>query len=117
MRRFIATTGLLVTSLAIAFAQQQQQPQQQQSSPQQQPAPQGQPPAQGRGGQRGQGEGRQGGAPAKPIVPLAASTIVNNPDPYVGEYVSVTAAVEQPLTKSSFSVDQDKTKPDSSASW
>jgi cytochrome c556 len=112
MRRFIATTGLLVTSLAIAFAQQQQQPQQQQSSPQQQPAPQGQPPAQGRGGQRGQGEGRQGGAPAKPIVPLAASTIVNNPDPYVGEYVSVTAAVEQPLTKSSFSVDQDKTKPD-----
>lgn len=111
MRRFIATTGLLVMSLAIAFAQQQSTP------PQQQPAaPQGQQPApapQGRGQQGSQGQGqRQGGPPARPIVPLAASTIVNNPDPYVGEYISVTAAVEQLLTKSTFSVDQDKTKAD-----
>src|SRR5262249_25641499 len=41
---------------------------------------------------------------------VAASTVTNNPDPYIGEYVSLTAAVEQPLTKTTFSVDQDKTK-------
>jgi cytochrome c556 len=107
MRRFIAAASLFVMSLAIAFAQQQQQPPST-------PAPQGQP-AQGRGqqGQPAQGQqGQRGGAPAKPVVPVAASTIVNNPDPYVGEYVSLTAAVEQSLTKSTFSVDQDKTKPD-----
>src|SRR5262245_57931436 len=51
-----------------------------------------------------------GNAPPKPIVPVAASTVTNNPDPYVGEYVSLTAAVEQTLTKSTFSVDQDKGK-------
>ena len=112
MRRFIAVAGLFVMSLAIAFAQQQQQ-QQQQPTPN--PSSQAQP-TQGRGqqGQPAQGQQgqRQGGAPAKPVVPVAASTIVNNPDPYIGEYVSLTAAVEQPLTKSTFSVDQDKTKPE-----
>jgi cytochrome c556 len=119
MRRFIATAGLLVMSLAIAFAQQQQQPQQQQKPQPSGSQPQGQQPPEGRGQagrQGGQGQGRQGqgrqGAPAKPIVPLAASTIVNNPDPYIGQYVSVTAAVEAPLTGTSFSVDQDKTKTD-----
>lgn len=105
MRRLIATAGLLAASLAMVFAQQPAPPQgqpQQQGQPQPQPA---QPP-------QGRGQGQRQGAPAKPIVPLAASTIVNNPDPYIGEYISVTAAVEQPLTKSTFSVDQDKTKTD-----
>src|SRR4029079_4158815 len=37
---------------------------------------------------------------------------VANPDQYVGEYVSLTATVEQALTKSTFSVDQDKNKAD-----
>src|SRR5262249_53818313 len=55
---------------------------------------------------------QRSGGPAKPIVPVAASTVVANPDPYVGEYVSLTATVEQPLTKSTFSVDQDKSKAD-----
>jgi len=100
MRRFIAAATILIASLAVSFAQQQQQSQQPQQQPQQ-PAPQ-----EGRGGQR------SGGPPAKPIVPVAASTVVANPDPYVGEYVSLTATVEQPLTKSAFSVDQDKSKAD-----
>ena len=48
--------------------------------------------------------------PPKPLVPVAASSVANNPDPYVGEYVTMTGAVEANLTKTSFSVDQDKTK-------
>lgn len=48
--------------------------------------------------------------PAKPFVPLAASTLATHPETYYGETVTVTAAVEQTLSKSSFSVDQDKTK-------
>jgi cytochrome c556 len=81
MRRLFAAGVLLVASLALVQAQRGQPPA---------------PPA--------------GNAPPKPIVPVAASTVTNNPDPYVGEYVSLTAAVEQTLTKSTFSVDQDKTK-------
>ena len=51
------------------------------------------------------------GTPPKPLVPVAASSVANNPDPYVGEYVTMTGAVEANLTKTAFSVDQDKTKP------
>ena len=50
------------------------------------------------------------GTPPKPLVPVAASSVAANPDPYVGEYVTMTGAVEALLTKTSFSVDQDKTK-------
>lgn len=50
------------------------------------------------------------GTPPKPLVPVAASSVAINPDPYVGEYVTMTGAVEANLTKTSFSVDQDKTK-------
>jgi len=48
--------------------------------------------------------------PPKPLVPVAASSVAANPDAYVGEYVTLTGAVEANLTKTSFSVDQDKTK-------
>ena len=48
--------------------------------------------------------------PPKPLVPVAASSVAANPDPYVGEYVTMTGAVEANLSKTSFSVDQDKTK-------
>jgi hypothetical protein len=48
--------------------------------------------------------------PPKPLVPVAASSVANNPDPYIGEYVTLTGAVEAHLSKTSFSVDQDKTK-------
>jgi hypothetical protein len=50
------------------------------------------------------------GTPPKPLVPVAASSVANNPDPYVGEYVTMTATVEANLTQTAFSVDQDKTK-------
>ncbi len=49
--------------------------------------------------------------PPKPLVPVAASSVANNPDPYIGEFVTLTGAVEANLSKTSFSVDQDKTKP------
>jgi hypothetical protein len=43
-------------------------------------------------------------------VPLAASTLANKPEAYYGEMVTVTATVEQVLSKSAISIDQDKTK-------
>ena len=60
-----------------------------------------------------EGQGAQAppaNTPPKPLVPVAASSVANNPDPYVGEYVTMTGAVEASLSKTSFSVDQDKTK-------
>jgi cytochrome c556 len=50
------------------------------------------------------------GTPPKPLVPVAASSVAANPDPYVNEFVTMTGAVEANLSKTSFSVDQDKTK-------
>jgi cytochrome c556 len=49
--------------------------------------------------------------PPKPLVPVAASSVAANPDPFVNEYVTMTGAVEANLTKTAFSVDQDKAKP------
>jgi hypothetical protein len=64
--------------------------------------------------EEGQGGGQApppaANTPPKPLVPVAASSVAANPDPYVGEYVTMTGAVEANLTKTSFSVDQDKTK-------
>ncbi|HWI16517.1 MAG TPA: hypothetical protein VNT81_02130 [Vicinamibacterales bacterium] len=48
--------------------------------------------------------------PPKPLVPVAASSVAANPDPFVNEYVTMTGAVEANLSKTSFSVDQDKAK-------
>jgi len=59
---------------------------------------------------QGQGAPPAAGTPPKPLVPVAASSVAANPDPYIGEYVTMTGAVEANLTKTSFSVDQDKTK-------
>ncbi len=61
-------------------------------------------------GQGGQAPAPAPGTPTKPLVPVAASSVANNPDPYIGEFVTMTGAVEANLTKTSFSVDQDKTK-------
>lgn len=63
-------------------------------------------------GQGGQGGPPQGGAApaAKPLVPVAASSVATNPAPYLGENVTMTATVEANLTKTVFTVDQDKTK-------
>jgi hypothetical protein len=52
-----------------------------------------------------------GAPPAKPLVPLATNTVAANPDAYYGESVTLTAAVDQILSKSAFSVDQQKIGP------
>lgn len=59
---------------------------------------------------QGQGAPPAAGTPPKPLVPVAASSVAANPDPYIGEFVTMTGAVEANITKTSFSVDQDKTK-------
>jgi hypothetical protein len=61
-------------------------------------------------GQGGQAPAPPAGTPPKPLVPVAASSVAKNPDPYIGEYVTLTATVESNLTKTAFAVDQDKTK-------
>ncbi len=61
-------------------------------------------------GQGGQAPAPPPGTPPKPLVPVAASSVAANPEPYIGEYVTLTGAVEANLSKTSFSVDQDKTK-------
>ena len=50
------------------------------------------------------------GPPPKPLVPVAASSVAANPDQYVGEFVTMSGAVEHNVSKTSFSVDQGKTK-------
>jgi cytochrome c556 len=75
-----------------------------------------QPPAQppaggGRGGQRGERGGQPAGQPpaappAKPLIPVATNTVNANPDAYYGQGVTITASVDQILSKSAFSVDQ-----------
>jgi cytochrome c556 len=58
-----------------------------------------------------QAPGGGGAAPAaKPLVPMAASSVVLNPDAHYGENVALTGAVEQQLSKTAFSVDQDPAK-------
>ena len=51
-----------------------------------------------------------GAAPApRPLIPVAASSLVLLPDTYVGENVSMTCTVEAMLSRTVFTVDQDKT--------
>ena len=45
-------------------------------------------------------------APAKPILPVAANTVSANPDAYYGEVVTMTANVDQILSKSSLLIGQ-----------
>jgi hypothetical protein len=52
-----------------------------------------------------------GAAPAaRPLVPAAASSVALNPDAFYGENVSLMGAVEQMLSRTTFSVDQDRAK-------
>ena len=54
---------------------------------------------------------QQPSAPAaKPLVPVAASTLAESPADYYGQYVSVVGTVEQKLTTLAFTIDQDKAK-------
>jgi hypothetical protein len=46
----------------------------------------------------------------KPLVPIAASTLIATPDPYYGEPVSLAGVVERNLSRTVFSVDQDRAR-------
>lgn len=74
----------------------------------QQPTPS---PAQPAGGQQTSPQpGATEPAPRlRPLIPLAASTLAATPDPYYGEPVSLAGVVDQNLSPTVFSVDQDKT--------
>jgi hypothetical protein len=49
-------------------------------------------------------------AQQRQLVPAAASSLATHPDTYIGATVSIMAAVEQQISKTAFSVDQDRTK-------
>ena len=63
------------------------------------------------------GQAAQPGTPAgqapppKPLVPAAANSIAANPEAFLGQIVTVTAAVDQVLSATTFTVDQDPRKP------
>jgi len=101
--------GRLVAAALVALLALLATPYAQQPPPAQPPAGQ-KPPAQQPPAQQPPPQPPAPGTPPKPLVPLAASTVAENPDPYYGEYVTVTAAVEQILSRTSFSIDQDATK-------
>jgi cytochrome c556 len=87
---------IVIASLAVGAqggGGQQQPPPQQPGAPAPQPPPAPVPPPPG--------------TPTKALVPVAASTLAARPDTYVGEFVSLTGAVEQSIGKMAFSVDQD----------
>lgn len=44
--------------------------------------------------------------PAKPYVPMPATVLAKNPDPFIGQNVTLTAFVDKILSKSAFVVDQ-----------
>ena len=49
-------------------------------------------------------------ASTKPIVPVAASSVAANPEAFYGDVVSLTATVDELLSRSAFCVDQDRSK-------
>ena len=102
----LACSALLFVSVR---AQQPPAPTAQQPPAQQPPAqqPTPRPAEEGRGGQRGAPPAGQPAAPpAKPLIPVATNTVNTNPDAYYGQGVTITAAVDQVLSKSAFAVDQ-----------
>jgi hypothetical protein len=52
--------------------------------------------------------GRRGGADPNQGMPVATNTILENPDAYYGKLVTISAGVEQALSKTVFLVDQRK---------
>ena len=93
----VAVCAIVIGSFATQAAQQRGQRGQRGGGEQPPAPPAGQPPA-------------PATAPAKPLVPVAASTLAAHPETYYGERVTMTGAVEQSLGTLVFSVDQDKTK-------
>jgi cytochrome c556 len=74
--------------------------------------PPAQPPAQPAAPGGNQSPAQPGAAPPAPraAVPVAASSVGARPEAYFGQYVSLYGIVDQALSPTAFSVDQDKTK-------
>lgn len=100
IRTGVIATAILVLALAGIDAQQQ-------PPAGQQPAQRGQQPAEPGQQQRGSA---QPAPPPKPLEPVAASTLAAHPDAYYGQHVTLTAAVDQVIGKTAFSIDQHTTK-------
>jgi cytochrome c556 len=102
---------VIMAALGAASAQQpaSQQPGPQQPAPQQ-PAQQPQQPQPAAPPAAGQPPQQPAAPPQKALVPVAASTLAARPDAYYGEPVSLAGVVEQNLSATAFSVDQDKNK-------
>ena len=105
-----ATAAAFFIALAMPRAQQPPpaQPQQQQQEGRGGRGGRGEPGQAAQG--RGEGRGAPAAAPAKPLVPVAASTLATTPDKFFGEFVTMTGTVEQTIGKMAFVVDQDRTK-------
>jgi hypothetical protein len=54
--------------------------------------------------------GQRGAAPANPLVPTTASSLLRDPKAHIGDNVSLMATVEAILSKTAFTLDQDATK-------
>jgi len=104
-----AAAAALIVSIGVVRAQQPPRPPDRPAQPAAQtPAPPGaQPPA-----QPPDPGGRGGAPPARPIVPVTASSVGANPQKFYGQYVSLHGIVEESLSPTAFSVDQDAKKND-----
>jgi cytochrome c556 len=101
-----AFSSALVCSVVLFATLRAQQPPAQPPASQPPAETPAQPPAGGRGGQRGAQPGQPAAPAPKPLIPVATNTVNANPDAYYGQGVTITAAVEQILSKSTFTVDQ-----------
>lgn len=102
----LATVAALGLALTTAAPRAQQQPPP--GAKPQEPAP-----ATGAKPQPGAPPAAPAAAPAppqKPLVPLVSTTLSGKPDAYYGENVTLMAIVDQTLSPTAFSVDQDKTQ-------
>ena len=100
----------LACSVTVLAPLRAQQPPPQPPAPAQESQPaSGRQTAPPREGQPPGGRGEQPpAAQAKPVVPVATNSVNAHPDTYFGQTVTMTAAVDQILSKSAFSVDQQR---------
>ena len=59
-----------------------------------------------RGGRGGRGDAEGAAPAAKPYVPTSAASLARDPNAFIGENVTLTAAVSQILSHSAFVVEQ-----------
>jgi hypothetical protein len=91
--RYAAALALALATASLSMTSAQQPP----AQPPQPPAPPAAPPAPAT---------PPAAPPPKVLVPVATNTVTANPDAYYGQAVTVTASVEQVLSRTAFVVDQ-----------